>query len=152
MFRELVILIDAIFQSLKTLCWVLLLLVLLLYIYAIACVELIGTNKDYSAFDRDSSALASVADDFNNYQYFGTVIRAMNTLFGLITLSEWSLISRPVSEQQPLAMILLVLFTMSTTYGVMNVVIGAMVEHALDAAQEFRRLEVTHEKDEQCHS
>merc|ERR1712019_194836 len=68
------------------------------------------------------------------------------------TLSEWSVISRPIFEQQPYVMPIFYLFTLTTTFGVMNVVIGVMVEHALDAAKCYSELQQERTKRQQMRS
>jgi len=137
-FKELVILMEVVLKSLRTLAWLLVLVTLLLYMNAIICVELIGSEKTlYPAYSEESEMMESMYEEFNNFLYFGTIFRSMYSLFNLITLSEWSTITRPVSEAQPLLIILMITFTMVTSYGIMNVLIGIMVEHALKANKSF---------------
>jgi len=66
-------------------------------------------------------------------------LRSMYSLFNLITLSEWSTITRPIAEMQPYVVIIMGLFTMFTAYGIMNVLIGVMVEHALTANENLMK-------------
>jgi len=150
-FRELIVLLDAITKSIRTMAWVLVLLCLILYVFAILCAELIGREESYPSYSSLPSDLANASAHFNNFQHFGTIARSMYTLFSLITLSEWSTVSRPISEKQPFVVPVLVLFTIVTAFGVMNVVIGVMVEHALDAANKFARAQDHQNKIEQMY-
>jgi len=137
-FKELVLLCDAMAKSMRTLFWVFMMLVLALYFYSILCVELIGHDKSYPDFIDDVDSIEDFAlEGFNNYQYFGTVARSFVTLLSLLTLSEWSLVSRPLVEHQPFALFVITMFVFLAVFGFMNVVIGVLVERALEAAQKF---------------
>jgi len=149
MFKELVILMEVMVDSLRTLAWLLVLVGLVLYVTAIVCVELLGSDSSYPSYSVESSDLQSLTVGFNNFQYFGTIIRSMYSLFSLITLSEWSTITRPVAERQPIFLLVLVGFTMLTAYGVMNVLVGVMVEHALKANADFSALRASEHKENQ---
>jgi len=148
-FKELIVLVEAIFKSVRTMGWVLVLMLLILYVFSIVCVEMVGRDSSYPSFSMDDHQLRSQADNFNNFQFFGTISRSMYTLFSLITLSEWSTVSRPIAEIQPWILPALIAFTMVTAFGVMNVVIGIMVEHALDAAMKCTQLQDEQHKQEQ---
>jgi len=148
-FKELVIIVEVMLKSLKTLFWLLLLVTLLVYMHAIICVELIGSDKSYPAYSEEDASLAAPLEDFNNFQFFGTIFRSMFSLFNLITLSEWSTITRPISEAQPILVFVMVSFTMLTSYGIMNVLIGIMVEHALTANLNFAKAKEMEYKEEQ---
>jgi len=134
-FKELVVLVEAIMKSMRTMLWLLLLVGLLLYVHAIFCVEMIGSEKSYPGYNTEN--LDYVLEGFNNYEYFGSILRSMHTLFNMATLNEWSIITRPIAQEQPWLLFILVAFTMLTAYGVMNVLIGVMVEHALAANANF---------------
>jgi len=149
MFKDLLVLLDAMVSCMRTMLWLMILLGLLLYIYGIMCVELVGIDETFPAYDNSAETLDKTSVDFNNYLYFGTVLRSMNTLFSLLTLSEWAVVSRPISERNPWMMIVLYAFTMTTTFGVMNVVIGVMVEHALKATENFNKMYEDNKKTEQ---
>jgi len=135
LFRELIVLLDALAKSIATMFWIAVLVALTLYMYAIVCVEVIGRNESYESYSTDPEILNLAADSFNNFQYFGSIGRSIFSLFGLVTLSEWSTTARPVAEQQPFAVVVLVSFTLVTAFGVFNVLVGLVVEHALEASQ-----------------
>mmetsp|Transcript_111486 Transcript_111486/g.221642 ORF Transcript_111486/g.221642 Transcript_111486/m.221642 type:complete len:664 (-) Transcript_111486:143-2134(-) len=137
-FKELVIIMDVMLESMKTLRWLVVLVALLVYVTAILCVELVGTDESYPSYTTklDSDRIVGV-DVFNNYIYFGTTLRSMFSLFSLMTLSEWSIITRPLYEKSPEIVSILVIFTVITAYGMMNVIIGVMVEQALLATRRF---------------
>jgi len=78
-------------------------------------------------------------EGFNNYQYFGTVGRSFLTLFFLLTLSEWSTVSRPLLEHDPLAMLVITVFILVAVFGILNIVVGVLVERALEAAEKFAK-------------
>merc|ERR1719191_1519409 len=71
-FRELFVILVGIFDSLRTILWVVLLLAFVLYSASILCVEIMGRRDVYPGFD--DSAEAITHDDeitqFNNFVYF----------------------------------------------------------------------------------
>ena len=81
--RHLQVIIGAIVKSIPSILWTGILLLLIYYIFA-----LIGVNLFGEAF----------------YDWFGTIGKAMYTLFQVMTLESWSMgISRPVMEVYPYA-------------------------------------------------
>merc|ERR1719183_2542399 len=74
--------------------------------------------------------------EFNNYMYFGTLGRSMFTLFNLALLTEdWDNVGRAVLEEQPALLIFLLLFLCINTFGLMNVIVGVIVDNTLAAAE-----------------
>mmetsp|Transcript_86400 Transcript_86400/g.197047 ORF Transcript_86400/g.197047 Transcript_86400/m.197047 type:complete len:369 (+) Transcript_86400:1-1107(+) len=75
--------------------------------------------------------------NFNNYMYFGTIGRSMYTLFCVATLAEFTEIGRPVLQKQPGMLLFFFTFAIFTTFGVMNVIIGVIVESTMSAAKDL---------------
>lgn len=138
-FRTLWMIIKGILDSFKTIFWVSMLLVLILYVSAILTVQTIGdagTDLYPSRSNKTADILATEeVAEFNNFVYFGSLPRAMFTLFNLAILAEWPEFGRAIWEQQPEMLIFLLAFIVFTTFGVMNVVVGIIVENTLDAAR-----------------
>lgn len=141
-FRELWKIVKGMMDAVQTIGWAAVLLVLLLYISGIFCCAMVGQNTTagyYRSIDdvKNPDAL-DFAADFDAYQYYGTVPRAMFTLFE--TCIE-PLNVRPIIERQPEMLPFFLIFIFLTTFCLMNVIIGAIVEHTLavspeDAARE----------------
>ena len=105
--RHLQIIIGAIVKSIPSIMWTGILLLLIYYIFA-----LIGVNLFGEAF----------------YDWFGTIGKSMYTLFQVMTLESWSMgISRPVMEVFPWAWAYFVPFVLLSSFIVMNVVVGIVV-------------------------
>ena len=61
--------------------------------------------------------------------WFGTIGESMYTLFQVMTLESWSMgIARPVLEQFPLAWIFFIPFILVTSFTVLNLFIGIIVD------------------------
>ena len=61
--------------------------------------------------------------------WFGTIGNSMYTLFQIMTLESWSMgIVRPVMEVHPTAWIFFIVFILSTTFTVLNLFIGIIVD------------------------
>ena len=117
-------------ESMKTLMWVSMLLMLFLYVCGIFVTMTIGQNVlMYGQYYNDSGG-------WNHAEYFGTVTKSMYTLFQVMTLESWAEgIARHVISQQPEMMLFFILFLMFTTFGLLNLVIGVIVENTLAAAR-----------------
>jgi len=62
-------------------------------------------------------------------QWFGSVGRSMYTLFQIMTLESWSMgIVRPVMEMHPYAWIFFITFILATSFTVLNLFIGIIVD------------------------
>merc|ERR1712224_918092 len=60
----------------------------------------------------------------------------MYTLFQVLTLENWADgIARHVLSKQPAMVLFFVLFLMFTTFGIMNLVVGVIVENTLSASR-----------------
>ena len=105
--RPLQIIIQAIGRAIPSISWTVVLMALIYYIFSIIGVTMFG-----QAFP----------------EWFGTIPRAMYTLFQVMTLESWSMgISRPVMEVFPEAWLYFVPFVLISSFIVMNVVVGIVV-------------------------
>lgn len=140
MFRELWKIVKGIIDSLRTIFWAGSLLILIFYVCGIFCCAMIGKNRAagyYHSNDSDEPE-SEFHPDFDAYQYYGTVPRAMFTLFE--TCIE-PLNIRPVVEKQPYMLVFFAFFIFLTTFGVLNVIIGVIVDHTMAVSPEVRRAE-----------
>jgi len=63
------------------------------------------------------------------YEWFGTIGNSMYTLFQIMTLESWSMgIVRPVMKEFPLAWLFFVPFILVTTFAILNLFIGIIVD------------------------
>jgi hypothetical protein len=131
-----------------------LLLAVILYTVGIYCVEAIGVDSaGYVAFSQTQESIDSiVVDDFNKFMYFGSVARSMVSLFGIILLSEWSPVVRPIWEKQPGIVIVFLCLVILTTFGVLNVIIGVVVERTTSAMNIMREKDMKRKKRDQMHA
>lgn len=66
--------------------------------------------------------------------WFGTLGRSLYTLFQIMTLESWSMgIVRPVMEVYPLSWLFFVPFILLTTFAVVNLLVGLIVNSMQDA-------------------
>lgn len=105
--RPLQIIIQAIGKAIPSISWTVVLMALIYYIFSIIGVTMFGQGFP---------------------EWFGTIPRAMYTLFQVMTLESWSMgISRPVMEVFPEAWLFFVPFVLISSFIVMNVVVGIVV-------------------------
>merc|ERR550514_1627976 len=110
------------------------LLTLVIYVCAIFCVYMIGDHQAYPGRELEPEEWMGVVD-FNPYQQFGTIPRAMYTLFCVVILAEWMELGRALVEYQPAMIFFFLVFIIFTTFGVMNVIIGVIVDNTMVAAR-----------------
>lgn len=101
------IIIEALIKSIPSIGWVMLLLAVVFYIFAV-----LGTNLYGDAFP----------------ELFGTIGDSMFTLFQIMTLESWSSgIARPMMEVMPYAYAFFIPFILIATYTTLNIFIAIVV-------------------------
>ena len=114
--KHLQVIILAILKAIPSIIWTGILLVLVYYIFAV-----IGVSSFGEAFP----------------EWFGSLGKAMYTLFQVMTLESWSMgISRPVMEVYPIAWVYFVPFVLISSFIVMNVVVGIVVNSISEVTTE----------------
>ena len=110
------VILSAIVKSIPGVMWSGLLLLLLYYVYGI-----IGTNIFGGKFEA----------------WFGTLGRSIYSLFQIMTLESWSMgIARPVIAEFPYAWIYFVSYILLSTFVVMNIVVGVVLNSIGTSFQE----------------
>lgn len=144
--RELAMIVEGLVRATATTGWVSILLVLMLYIFAIFMVKYCGQEGVYPEHSEDVDNYPEVVE-FNPYLYFGTMPRAMYTLLNVALLTDdWGVISRPLFEKQPLILCLLLMFVSFATFGLLNVIMSIIVESVLEQSREMHQQEDDEEK------
>ena len=114
--RELRVIVEAIGRSIPGIFWSGMLLMLVYYIFAIMGCSLFGESFP---------------------QWFGSIGGSFYTLFQVMTLESWSMgISRPVMEVFPWAWAYFVPFVLCTSFLIMNVVVGIVVNAISEVSEE----------------
>jgi len=130
LFRELWLLIGGFVNSLKALGWIVLVLTLVLYVCSVVVTTEIGQNDELYG---DGPSYDGEVWPYK--EYFGSVWRSMFTLFQITTLDGWcDDVVRHIVYFQPLMGIFFVVYLLLTAFGLMNVVVGIIVENTLAAA------------------
>lgn len=136
---------EGIINSCRSLLWVFSLFFLVLYTLAIISVEIVGSAEGvYPGHDRDEAVIMASQrhDEFNNFEYFGNLSRAMMSLFSISVVAEWEAL-RSVWEFQWFAVPIFFSVIFFISFGVVNVIVAVIVEHTSSA---MRRVE-TQEKE-----
>jgi len=131
---DLTMVIEGIIGSMASIAWITLLLSGAIYVVAIACTFIIGTQT-YPPVTEDDLMLFLT---FDNKEYFGSLIKSMLTMFNVAILTEWPEIVRPMIKRQPYAIPFLVVIMMFLAFGILNVIIGVVVRNTEDV----RRAEI----------
>ena len=117
-------------DAIRTLFWVSILVIFILYACAVFMTITIG--QDTATYE----PYKIISGGWDYQEYFGSVPRSMLTLFQVITLDDWANgIARHVMSNQPAMVIFFILFIIITSYGILNVVVGIIVERTLASAK-----------------
>jgi voltage-gated sodium channel len=130
-FKELWLLVGGLVNSMKALIWIGVIVVLVLYVCSILVTTEIGQNDEVYGVG------PSYDGELWPYkEYFGNIWKSMFTLFQVMTLDDWcDDIVRHVVHRQPAMGFFFIAFLMLTAFGLMNVVVGIIVENTLAAAE-----------------
>lgn len=140
-FRELYVICKGVMEAMRTMFWVCVLLVLIIYVFGIACAQLIGaqgTQTYPGRLEVESVEDWKVLQGFNPVQHFGGVLRSMYTLFQMVSGDQFQMIGGAILEKQPLMVMVLALFVIFAQYALLNVIIGVIVEGTIDNVRKMR--------------
>mmetsp|Transcript_3276 Transcript_3276/g.8624 ORF Transcript_3276/g.8624 Transcript_3276/m.8624 type:complete len:787 (+) Transcript_3276:136-2496(+) len=131
MFDRMWMIVQGFSRALQTLGWVILMLFGVIYAGAVFMTIIVGyeCEGDYITWELCSD-------------HFSTVSRSMFTLFQIMTFESWStVIARPVLTQKVWLVTFFLTYLMLTSFGLLNVIVGVVVESTLESADEARRQE-----------
>ena len=112
------IILHALIKSISKLAWTGVLLLFIYYIYSILGVNFFGEQF---------------------HDWFGTLGRSAYTLFQIMTLESWSMgIARPVIAIYPLAWIYFVSYVILSSFIIMNVVVGIVVQTISECTEQSK--------------
>lgn len=124
--RELWLIVAGLADLCKTVIWVMILLLLIFWIIGIVMTIIIGHDDEFFNYAKS---------DWGKEAYFDTVPKSVFSLMQIMTLSQWSsVLIRPVFEQYPAIFLLVVPFLCITTVGLLNIIVGVVVETTLLSA------------------
>lgn len=128
--REIMVLLEGIFASLRSMISVGILLSIIIYACSLFCREMMGTG-----------GLAE-GESWDSTFYFGTLPRAWLTLFDMVILVEWAEVARPLANEHPWMVVILAAFVMLNAFGIMNVIIGVLMERTDLAIQQMKQVDM----------
>eukprot|EP00931_Biecheleriopsis_adriatica_P024624 TRINITY_DN15294_c0_g1_i3.p1 TRINITY_DN15294_c0_g1~~TRINITY_DN15294_c0_g1_i3.p1 ORF type:complete len:684 (+),score=103.47 TRINITY_DN15294_c0_g1_i3:82-2133(+) len=124
MFRELWLLVLGLLKASAALCWVVILIMVVIYSFAIFFTVLVGKECD------------NASGPFGQWEecaeFFGTMAKSMYTLFEVMTLDLSSI--RPMIMASPWLELPVILFIMATSFGLLNIIMGIIVDQVLESA------------------
>lgn len=133
-FRELWLIVKGMLDSIHTICWAAGLLLLIIYVFSLFFVRTIGRSSLYfnARNGLPDGEPVDYHPEWDAYENFGNVPRAMFTLF---ETSLEPLNIRPIAEKQPVMLVFYMIFIFLTTFGIMNVIVGVIVEKCTASAK-----------------
>lgn len=133
--HNLFVLVSNSYKASMTLLWVVLLLLVILWSCATWTKEVLGASPAWVG-SMDPTVEHEPFSSFDNYEYFGSVLRSVLSLLQLMTLSQWAdNIARPIVQVYPLIFIFFWFFLAATAYGLLMCVVSNVVQDAITAAK-----------------
>jgi len=147
--RKVVLVLEGLFAALQVTFFVSCLLALSIYACSIFCVEMIGRQTIYPGYTEVPAEIneQEVMTEFNPFLSFGSMGKAMLTLFSIAIFAEWTEVVRPVYLRQPGLVIFFVFFALIVCFGVMNVIIGMIVESVMSYSHRMAMQDTYKKKD-----
>lgn len=138
---ELRMMVGLVFHSIRSLFWLLVLLIMLLYVYSIILTQAV---RDYMTIDIPDPALVPILD-----HYFGGIGNTLYTLFGAITGGLlWMDIVAPMDVAcGRLFSTLLVTYIFLGVFCILNVVTGIYVDESIQRSAQERDLRLEKEQE-----
>lgn len=127
-FPELYLLVSSLGSAMKTVMWMWVLLGLVIYTFSLLFVSEMG--RQYP-------------EDKEIQLWFGTVIQSCFTLFTIVTLEGWVDVVRHIWDESPFTVFVVIFFMTITTYMIMNILVGVVVQHVIDKALASQEQELT---------
>mmetsp|Transcript_31984 Transcript_31984/g.56540 ORF Transcript_31984/g.56540 Transcript_31984/m.56540 type:complete len:441 (-) Transcript_31984:40-1362(-) len=124
-------------KALKALAWLAVLLSVVLYAGGSVVRTLVSSDLE------DKVDFPCGGDDFrihltciDHEEYFGSLFRSWFTMLQVATLDRWaSHIVRPMFDLSPVTAVVIVIFVLTTTYGLLSIAVGVLVWSTVDLAQ-----------------
>lgn len=121
------LIIESLLQSIPSIGWIVVLLAMVYYIFAVIGTTMFGAHYP---------------------EYFGDLSKTLFTLFQIMTLESWSsAVARPVMDSFPFAAIYFVVFILIATYTTLNIFIAIVVNTMNDVSLKDLQEEEQHIKD-----
>ena len=114
-FGQIRLIVSGLMSSLKTLVWVFVFMIAIIYMCSIFTTTQFGSMSDK----------------------FSTIPESMLSLFQITTLDSWSdTIVRPLVAESPAVIVFFLLYIFFTSFGLVNIVLGIVVENTIISANE----------------
>jgi len=138
--EDLHLIVVGLVSALKSLRWVALLLAFVIFIMAVMLKIIVGNSCGDEDFRTSFVYHFGTAIDPTEkcQEFWGTVLKSMYSLYQVTTLESWSqVIARPIWDVKPHYVILILGFQLITTFGLLNIVVAAVVDGTMNSADEF---------------
>eukprot|EP00930_Biecheleria_cincta_P052918 TRINITY_DN38226_c0_g1_i1.p1 TRINITY_DN38226_c0_g1~~TRINITY_DN38226_c0_g1_i1.p1 ORF type:complete len:477 (-),score=93.35 TRINITY_DN38226_c0_g1_i1:13-1443(-) len=121
------LIIQGILDSIRTVFWVTLAAIILIYCFAVALTTLAGHEQSV----KDQWHLADI--------YVGSVGKSMMTIMQVITLDSWTEdIARPLLDIAPITLVVIMMAIVCLTFGTLNILVAVMVERIASISQDSK--------------
>merc|ERR1712060_526135 len=110
-------------------------MMIMLYVGGLVCVSVFRDDTDnyYPAIKAMHDT--DIVSEFDPQIYFGTVPKAMYTLFNLVVFAEFSEFARPIFLKQPHFWVIFPIIIFISSFGLLNMLVGIVVENTMKTSE-----------------
>lgn len=116
--KKLNTIVTGLIASLPVIYWIMCMLVGVMFVSAIFCTDLLGHQAEDWGPEADEIT-----------EYFGSMLKSMNTLFQFLTLADWSSITRLVAKQNQLMMFFFLGYVICAAMVILSLLTGVLADH-----------------------
>lgn len=140
--RKCVLILNGVLHAVQAAGWTSVLLFGMLYMGGIATRSHFAGDSvyKYPGYTTDIAEIdeTDLVMEFNPQVYFGSLPGSMLTLYNIAIMAEWPEVVRPIMLKEPAYVLAFVLFSILTTFGVINVIVAMIVESVLQSARDLQ--------------
>eukprot|EP00747_Dinoflagellata_sp_TGD_P193362 gnl/TRDRNA2_/TRDRNA2_59409_c0_seq1.p1 gnl/TRDRNA2_/TRDRNA2_59409_c0~~gnl/TRDRNA2_/TRDRNA2_59409_c0_seq1.p1 ORF type:complete len:322 (+),score=59.62 gnl/TRDRNA2_/TRDRNA2_59409_c0_seq1:2-967(+) len=133
MFSMLAVIMSAFAKALSVVAWVGLLIMIIDYMFAIICTQMVGHNAEWWGEDAETIR-----------EWFGTIPQSVESLFTIMTLAEWDTIVKTLAKGMSPGLVWLVMiaYILAVSYSMVALITGVISESLMASRAEDESLKI----------
>lgn len=121
-FKDLWLIVQSFFHCLKPLCWMVVFIMVIIFIFTMFATELIGKGDDFQ--------------DIEEVKFFRSALPGMLVMFQIMTLDEWLVTLMPFIQRQAWTGVFFMVYVCVSALALMNLVTAIVVETSIKKTRE----------------
>eukprot|EP00428_Durinskia_dybowskii_P014671 CAMPEP_0170227306 /NCGR_PEP_ID=MMETSP0116_2-20130129/13367_1 /TAXON_ID=400756 /ORGANISM="Durinskia baltica, Strain CSIRO CS-38" /LENGTH=582 /DNA_ID=CAMNT_0010478037 /DNA_START=21 /DNA_END=1767 /DNA_ORIENTATION=+ len=122
-------------DSIGTVFWIALLMLMFMLIFAIVLTDIAGNQARVAEKEGD----LFYANKEEILIYWGSVTKSLITLFQFLTLDNWTAVSRQVFDELPMMWFVFFLYVFLMGFAMLSLLTGVVAEHMTEVSQDMKK-------------